>query len=158
MPRIPSTAKLTGSSVDILNAIRNSATTNFRDYVPVATGDVDSIREIGAIIMQFPALQNEFLTALVNRIGRVILGSKLYTNPWAKFKKGEMLLGETIEDIFVNIAKPFTYDVETAESEVFKREIPDVRATFYTLNYQKFYKATIQREQLRQAFLSWDGY
>lgn len=157
MPNTPSTATLRGSSVDILNAIRNSATANYRDYVPAATADIDSIREIGAIIMDMPTLQNEFLTALVNRIGRVMLASKLYRNPWARFKKGELLLGETIEDIFVNIAKPFTYDVETAESEVFKREIPDVRAAFYILNYQKFYKSTIQREQLRQAFLSWDG-
>lgn len=157
MPNTPSTATLRGSSVDILNAIRNSATANYRDYVPAATADIDSIREIGAIIMDMPTLQNEFLTALVNRIGRVMLASKLYRNPWARFKKGELLLGETIEDIFVNIAKPFTYDVETAENEVFKREIPDVRAAFYILNYQKFYKSTIQREQLRQAFLSWDG-
>lgn len=157
MPNTPSTATLTASSVDILNAIRNSSTANYRDYIPEATSDIDSIREIGAIIMDYPALQNEFLTALVNRIGRVMLGSKLYRNPWAIFKKGELLLGETIEDIFVNIAKPFTYDVETAETQVFKREIPDVRATFYILNYQKFYKSTIQREQLRQAFLSWDG-
>ena len=157
MPNIPTTATLTGSSVDILNAIRNSATANYRDYVPSATPDLESIREIGAIIMNMRTIQNEFLTALVNRIGRVMLSSKMFRNPWAKFKKGELILGETIEDIFVNIAKPFTYDVETAESEVFKREIPDVRASFYILNYQKFYKSTIQREQLRQAFLSWDG-
>ena len=38
-----------------------------------------------------------------------------------------------------------------------KREIPDVRAAFHTMNYQKFYKVTISDEQLRQAFLSWDG-
>lgn len=157
MPNIPTKATLTKSSVDILNAIRNSATTNYRDYVPVATPNQDSIREIGAIIMQFPALQNEFLTALVNRIGRVMITSKMYTNPWAIFKKGILEFGETIEEIFVNIAKPFEYDPAVAESKVFAREIPDVRAAFHVLNYQKFYKATIQNEQLRQAFLSWSG-
>ena len=40
---------------------------------------------------------------------------------------------------------------------MFKREIPDVRAAFHILNYQKFYKATISNDQLRQAFLSWQG-
>ena len=157
MPNIPSTTQLTGRSVDILNAIRNSATANYRDYVPAAEESLDSIREIGAVIMNYPALQNEFLSALINRIGRVIITNKMYTNPWASFKKGVLEFGETIEDIFVNIAKPFDYDVSVAENEVFKREIPDVRAAFHILNYQKFYKSTIQNDQLRQAFLSWQG-
>lgn len=148
---------LTNSSVDILNAIRNNASTNYKDYVPQATADSDSIREIGAVIMDYPALQNEFLSALVNRIGRVILTSKSYDNPWAMFKKGMLEFGESIEEVFVNIAKPFQYDPQIAESNVFKREIPDVRSAFHIMNYQKFYKATISNDQLRQAFLSIDG-
>lgn len=157
MPIIPNSVSLTGTSADILNAIRNSASTNYRDYVPEATGSAQSVREIGAVIMQYPALQNEFLSALVNRIGMVLITSKMYSNPWTAFKRGYLEFGENIEEIFVNIAKPFQYDVNTAENEVFKREIPDVRAAFHTLNYQKFYKATIQNRQLRQAFLSWAG-
>lgn len=157
MPNRPTNLTLNGSSVDILNAIRNSASANYRDYVPTANSSQDSIREIGAVIMQYPVLQNEFLSALVNRIGRVLITSKMYSNPWAVFKKGILEFGETIEEIFVNIAKPFEYDPAVAENEVFKREIPDVKAAFHVLNYQKFYKSTIQNEQLRQAFLSWDG-
>lgn len=157
MPTIPNRVTLTGSSVDILNAIRNSATANYRGYVPEATNSAESIREIGAVIMDYPALQNEFLTALVNRIGRVMITSKMYSNPWSIFKQGTLEFGETIEEIFVNIAKPFEYDPSVAENKVFKRETPDVRAAFHVLNYQKFYKATIQNEQLRQAFLSWSG-
>lgn len=158
MPATPVTSKsLTKSSVDILNAIRNSASANYRDYVPAANASQDNIREIGAIIMNYPALQNEFLSALVNRIGRVLITSKSYANPWAAFKKGILEFGETIEEIFVNIAKPFEYDPSAAASYVFRREIPDVRAAFHILNYQKFYKATIQNEQLRQAFLNWNG-
>lgn len=157
MPTIPNRVTLTGSSVDILNAIRNSATANYRGYVPEANRSAESIREIGAIIMDYPALQNEFLSALVNRIGRVMITSKMYSNPWSIFKKGALEFGETTEEIFVNIAKPFEYDPSVAENKVFARETPDVRAAFHILNYQKFYKATIQNEQLRQAFLSWTG-
>lgn len=153
----PQIVTLTNSSVDILNVIRENASQNYRDYVPKATADADSIRQIGAIIMDYPNLQNEFLSALVNRIGRVLITSKMYSNPWAMFKKGLLEFGETIEEIFVNIAKPFQFDPAVAESEVFKREIPDVRAAFHIMNYQKFYKATISNDQLRQAFLSWEG-
>lgn len=157
MPSVPSTRTLTASSVEILNAIRNSATQSYRDYVPVATEDAESIRAIGAVMLQYTAVQNEFLNNLVNRIGRVILTSKMYSNPWAMFKKGFLEFGETVEEIFVNIAKPFTYDPETAEEEVFKREIPDVRAAFHKLNYQKFYKATVQEYDIKQAFVDAAG-
>lgn len=157
MATTPKVVTLTNSSVDILNAIRNNATQNYRDYVPKATPDADSIRQIGAIIMDYPALQNEFLSALVNRIGRVLITSKMYDNPWAFFKKGLLEFGESVEEIFVNIAKPFQFDPAVAETNVFKREIPDVRAAFHIMNYQKYYKATISNDQLRQAFLSWQG-
>lgn len=157
MPTKPKVVTLTNSSVDILNVIRKNASQNYRDYVPKATPDADSIREIGAVIMDYPNLQNEFLSALVNRIGRVLITSKMYDNPWTMFKKGMLDFGESIEEIFVNIAKPFQFDPEVAESTVFKREIPDVRSAFHIMNYQKYYKATIQNDQLRQAFLSWDG-
>lgn len=157
MANKPAIVTLTNSSVDVLNAIRNSATVNYRDYVPIATPDADSIKEIGAIIMNYPSLQNEFLSALVNRIGRVILTSKVYSNPWSMFKKGLLDFGESLEEIFTNLAKPFQYDPATAENKIFAREIPDVRAAFYIRNYQKYYKSTIQNDSLRAAFMSWDG-
>ena len=157
MPLRPNAATLNATSVDILNAIRNNASANYQGYVPVADSSAESIREIGAIIMNYEALQNEFLTALVNRIGLVMITSKMFTNPLAMFKKGTLEFGETIEEIFVELAKPFEYDPEVAESTVFQREIPDVRAAFHIVNYQKFYKTTIQQESLRQAFLSWNG-
>ena len=157
MPTRPNVQRLSATSVDILNAIRNNASNNYRDYIPVADPNVDSVRAIGAILMDYPALQNEFLNALVNRIGRVIVTSKMYDNPWNMFKRGMLEFGETVEEVFVELAKPFEYDPETAENEIFKREIPDVRAAFHILNYQKFYKVTVQRDQLRQAFLTWDG-
>lgn len=153
----PRIVTLTNSSVDVLNVIRNNASQNYKDYVPVATANTESIREIGAVIMDYPALQNEFLSALVNRIGRVLITSRMYENPWSMFKKGMLEFGETVEEIFVNIAKPFQFDPAVAESNVFKREIPDVRSAFHIMNYQKYYKATIQNDQLRQAFLSWQG-
>ena len=153
----PKIVTLTNSSVDILNVIRNNATVNYQNYVPEATSDAESIREIGAIIMDNPQLQNEFLSALVNRIGRVLITSKMYDNPWSMFKKGTLEFGETIEEIFVNIAKPFQFDPNVAETNLFKREIPDVRSAFHIMNYQKYYKTTIQNDQLRQAFLSWQG-
>lgn len=153
----PKQAELTANSVDVLNAIRSSATPYYKQMIPQATANTGSIRQIGNIMMNYEPLQNEFLSALYNRIGRVIITSKMYYNPWSPFKKGLMELGETVEEVFVNIAKAHTFNPEVAETNFMKREIPDVRAAFHTMNYQKFYKATISNDQLRQAFLSWQG-
>lgn len=126
--------------------------------IPIDIPDnTDSIHHIGDFIMSYQPYQNAFVTALVNRIARVIITSKLWTNPWNVFKRGYLEFGETVEEIFVNIAKPFSFDPETAEKNVYKREIPDVRAAFHSMNFQKFYKVTISNDQLRQAFLSWEG-
>lgn len=153
----PQIKTLTSTSVDVLNTIRNYATQNYKDYIPQATPNAESIREIGAVMMDYPALQNEFLSALVNRIGMVLITSKMYSNPWSMFKRGMMEMGETVEEVFVNIAKPFQFDQEEAENTLFKREIPDVRSAFHVMNYQKFYKSTVSNDQLRTAFLSWQG-
>lgn len=157
MPVIPNIVKLSANSTQILNAIRNENGGYYQSIVPIADGTTDSIRKIGTVIMGNQDLQNAFLNALINRIGRVIITSRMYENPWAGFKKGMLEYGETVEEIFVNIAKPHQFDPDKAESEVFKRVIPDVRAEFHAMNYQKFYKVTVSNDQLRQAFLSWQG-
>ena len=157
MPAIPSRLTLTNSSVDVLNAIRNSASNNYQNYVPIATPNADVIRSIGNIIMDYPALQNEFLHALINRIGLVLINSKMYSNPWNMFKRGLLEYGETVEEVFVDIVNPAPFNPGVAETEVFKREKPDVRSAFHPVNYQKFYKVTIENDTLRKAFMSVNG-
>lgn len=157
MPIKPSMKTLNATSVDILNAIRNNASVNYQNYVPAAQNNTESVRQIGEVIMDYPGLRNEFVSALINRIGATLLESKTYQNPWSIFKRGKLQFGETIEVIFTNIKKAHPYNPVTAENKVFARDLPDIRAAFVSLNYQQFYKDTIQNEQLRQAFLSWDG-
>lgn len=153
----PQVTKLTASAADILNAIRNDATQMYQNYVPIAQTEPSNVKAIGAAIMQFPALQNEFVTALVNRIAFVKVRNMEFSNPYAKFKKGVLDFGETIEDVFVELAEPFRYDPAVAQNKVFARQMPDVRAAFHVINYQEFYKTTIQNNDLRKAFTSWGG-
>lgn len=157
MPKIPTTVKMSAETPEILNTIRANSSAYYQSIVPRVTSKTDSPKEIGAIIMSYTAIQNEFLTGLINRISRTILISRLYENPWRMFKKGLLDMGETVEEIFTNICNAQSFSPAVAENEVFKRVIPDVRTAFHTMNYQKFYKQTISDEQLRQAFLSWQG-
>ena len=97
---------LTGNSVDVLNAIRNGASTDYQKAVPYATNDAGVIRKIGSVLLDFPLLYNEFINGLINRVGKVIFASNQYwKNPFGWANKGVLDYGETVEEIFVDIAK-----------------------------------------------------
>ena len=117
--------------------------------------NTESLHNIGEFIISYEGYQNAFLNALVNRIARVIVTSKMWENPWAVFKKGYLEYGETVEEIFANVARPYSFDPQQAETTLYKREIPDVRAAFHSMNWQKYYPVTISNDQLRQGFLSY---
>lgn len=156
MPTRPKKVSLDTNAVNIANAVRNNNSVFYKDYVPPIT-DISELKQIGKIIMDMPALQNEFLNALVNRIAMVRITSKLYDNPWSRFKKGIVDYGETIEEIYVDLCKVYEFDVDKAENELFKRSNPDVRSAFHTINFMKFYKITVSRQMLYRAFLSAQG-
>ena len=159
MPIKPTVSQLNANSVGILNAIRDNASAEYYQAVPQAKATTESIRAVGEQILAFQPRMNEFVSALVNRIARVIVTSKQYSNPLAFAKKGLLENGESIEEIFVDIAKANSYDWNsTNETEqAFKRENPDIKSAFHALNMQTYYKATVSEQNLRQAFLSFDG-
>lgn len=159
MPIKPTVSQLNANSVGILNAIRDNASAEYYQAVPQAQATTESIRAVGEQILAFQPRMNEFVSALVNRIARVVVTSKLYSNPLAFAKKGLLEYGETIEEIFVDIAKANSYDWNsTNETEqAFKREHPDIKTAFHALNMQTYYKATVSEQNLRQAFLSLNG-
>lgn len=156
MPTRPSKVTMTTNALNIINAIRNNASNDYKDYVPPIT-DISELRAIGKIIMDVPAIQNEFLSCLINRIALVRISSKLFENPWAKFKRGYLEYGEVIEDVFVDLTRVFEFDPKDAEETLYKRVPPDVRAAFYVMNYQKHYDVTIERQRLAKAFMSASG-
>lgn len=141
---------------DIMNAIRNSSGDNFQGYVPLA--NAENVAEIGAGILLTQAIQNEFITSLVDRIGLVVIKTASLQNPLKKFKKGAMPLGRTIEEIFTDITKAKKYDAEESESKVFQRTMPNVKTLFHERNRQDFYSQTIQDDSLKTAFVSWSNF
>lgn len=140
---------------DIVNAIRNS-NANFAQYVPLA--NMDNVAQVGAGIQISQTVQNDFIVNLVDRIGLVIVKKALIQNPLKKFKKGQMPLGRTIEEIFTDITKAQKYDPADAENTVFKRVIPNVKTLFHERNRQDLYKQTVSEDQLASAFVSWGAF
>lgn len=147
----------TNVSVDVLNRIREAASVNYQTAVPIATADSAVIRDIGKIIIDSPNLQNEFLNSLINRIGKVIIKTRLFENPLAMFNKGMLEYGETVEEVFVNLCDANQYNATASEDTVFKREFPDVKSQFHVVNSEIFYKQSVGRRELEKAFLSSEG-
>ena len=125
--------------------------------IQIQDTSTNTLHTIGQLITEYQPTRNAFIDTLINRIAMVLVTSRTWDNPWSVFKRGTMDLGESIEEVFVNIAKPFDFNPDLAEKQIFRREFPDVRVTFHRMNYQKFYKVTISQQQLRTAFLAWSG-
>lgn len=156
MARRIENSTLNASTIDILNVIRQNASYDYQQNVPeVAT--VNDIPKVGEIIYGTPAFANQFINALVNRIAIVRVQSATFNNPYSILKKGYIEYGETVEDIFVSIAKAVDFNVEKAAKREFQRTIPDVRSAFHVMNWRVMYPVTIHDEDLRQAFLSIEG-
>lgn len=156
MARRIANSTINASTIDILNVIRQNASYDYQQNVPeIAT--VNDIPKVGEIIYGTPAFANQFINALVNRIAIVRVQSATFNNPYSILKKGYIEYGETVEDIFVSIAKAVDFNVEKAAKREFQRTIPDVRSAFHVMNWRVMYPVTIQDEDLRQAFLSIEG-
>ena len=156
MARKLALTKLNASTVDIINTIRANASYEYQSVVPQITNATE-IPKVGEILYGYPALANQFINALVNRIALVNVKSATFNNAYAELKKGYLEFGETVEEVFVNIAKAREFSVDKAEAREFKRTLPDVRTALHVMNYRVQYPITIQDEDLRQAFLSVNG-
>lgn len=156
MARRIANTTLNASTIDILNVIRQNASLEYQNSVPSITQAQD-IPKVGEVLLGYPALANQFINALVNRIALVRVTSATFNNPYSRLKKGYLEFGESVEEIFTNIAKVFVFSEEKAEARELKRYLPDVKASFHTINWKVLYPVTIEEESLRQAFLSISG-
>ena len=144
---------LNARTIDIVNTIRANASAQYRDSIPSVTVEHD-LPKVGEYVVGYPAMANEFVTALVNRIAFVKIKSATFNNAYAKWKKGYLEYGETVEEAFVQVAKARAFRVDKAEQREFKRTIPDVKSAFHIMNWRVQYPITIQNDDLRRAFTS----
>lgn len=147
---------LNASTIDIINTIRTNASAEYQSMIPEIETEKD-IPKVGELILGYPALANQFIGALVNRIAFVAVKSATFNNAYKMLKKGYLEFGETVEEVFVNIAKARIHSPEKAYQRELKRDLPDVKTAFHAVNWKVQYPITIEQEELRQAFLSING-
>lgn len=143
---------LQANNAQILNAIRVDASLAYQQRIPAATqGD---ITETVNNLVQYRPMMNEFVDALVNRIGDVVIKSKTWSNPLAQFKRGMMQYGETIEELATSLLQAKRYDPNRCYEDVWKCNPPDVMSNFHSINRQDYYDLTVNDMLLRRAFLT----
>ena len=145
------------SDQDILNAIRKNASNDYQRRIPNATKS--NIRETLEALTDNRPYWNEFVDALVNRIGLEIYRNIQWNNPLAMFKIGLMEFGDTIEEIMVGLLEAKIYDPsrEYLERDLFGTERPEVQTSFHKVNRKNWYKITINEQMLKQAFVTTNG-
>lgn len=141
---------------DVLNAIRNGASLDYQRRIPAATQA--NISDLLGTLTRYRPLYNEFCDALVNRIGLVVARNKIWTNPLAVFKRGNIVHGSQIEEIQTGLieAREYSPGRDYLEKEIFGQHRLDVRAAFHTVDRQNYYPVTVNEAILRRAFLD-DG-
>ena len=147
------------SAVTMLNYIRQNASRQYQDLVPVATED--NISTIGNVLLNdsYQPQLNEFITTLINRIALTIIRNQTFANPLARFKKGSMPLGTDIQDIITNPAEAEAYEYSNAGmAKLLTITDPDTKVAYYQRNRKDLYTKTISREGLQGAFVSWDKF
>lgn len=154
----------TMDGVALFNKIRATLSLNFRDRVPEASQE--TLAQIGYMMtantMQIYA--NEWLDALIMRIGMTLFNNKALRDKLARFRRGTLEYGDIIQEIGIEIIKAKTYrgpelygPGEICEPNPWCKEKPDVRVQYHRRNRQEFYKQTIFRETLKKSFTAQAG-
>ena len=156
MPTKVAMSSLNARTIDILNVIRANASPQYQSLIPVVT-TANDIPKVGQQMEGYPALANEAVQALMGRIAFVAMKSATFNNVFRSMKKGFLTHGETVEDIFVEIAKVYDFDADKAKEREFKRYSSNVHSIFHAVNWKVLYPLSIDQEEYRHAFLSEEG-
>lgn len=149
--------KMAKSNQEILNQILSNASMEYQNVVPEALGYGGNVSDVFA---QYPSAKNEFINTLTNQVVRSVIYSKVFNNPLQMFHGGKLEVGQSIEQLFVDMAEVKGF-LEMEQSDEVKDLIgtstPDVHALYVSRNYAYKSKVTISEEQLQGAFRSRDG-
>lgn len=162
MPTKPKAKSINGNSSQIINAVLNDRPDMFGTSKTGirADGSIESIHRIGEMMSSNNDWSNAFIHTLMNRIVLVVYQGMYFENPWKRFKRGllspEENAGDAVEEIAFNLCDPHLYD-STSDLEFPKQEIPDLKTKIHRINYQEYYKRTINRAKLLRAFLTETG-
>lgn len=111
---------------------------------------------------QFPSAKNAFLENLTNKVAKTMIYSKNWENPWAQLKREKLEYGDSIEDLFVQMAQMKNFGEHwdnqgTDEADLIRKIKPVVLALYKSKNIDKKFKTTVFEKDMRKAFTTSGG-
>ncbi len=137
---------------NILRTIKNELSFEVQNHLPVEVSD--NLQAVYDNILNFAAVRNEVVPALINRIGMQTVDSIAWRNPLARFKKEPMRYGETHEETYVNMCKGHVYDSHADFKYAFQQYQSYIMSVFHNVNLEIQYPVTVTYDNLRKAFTS----
>ena len=141
-----------GFSLGVLNIIRANASTEYQQRIPEATQE--NIQSIGNALQTYTPLYNEFSTALLCKIGKTMIESKLFKNRLARFKSGTIVNEQDVEEIFVEMAKAEGPFDPNGSNPLGRRATIQDKVVYHRKNRADKYVVTIGDLDFRRVFRS----
>jgi uncharacterized protein YjdB len=136
-----------------LNSAREASSAEYQANVPVVD-EATSIEVFSAPLLNVPRLFNEFADNLIQRIVYTQFFSKVYKNPLKVLEGDKLPLGYMGQELFTNPAVGRDFDADDFAGCLKKYEA-DVKVQYQGINFDKQYPITVNRQKLKQAFVSW---
>jgi hypothetical protein len=157
MPTKDAVAFRNPGNAKLMDYIKDRIGGDYAQRVPNATQA--SVRVAFEKMWENEVTRNQFVDALVNLIGMQLVKYNIWNNPLAKFKRGLLTYGDTIEEVMVGLLNAYVYDQnrDYLEKDIFGSEPNEVQSRFHKINRENFYKLTIKEDTLKRAFYNEGG-
>lgn len=134
----------------ILDRIWLAGTNDYQQRIPQATQNGIAATQAALFAPENLNMYNQFVDALVNRIGSTYVHQQDWRNPLRSFKKDMLRYGDKAQEIAIKWIRSHSYADD--REDVFKMYRPDANVWFHTVNRREFYPITVNREELEFAF------
>ena len=141
------------TNINLLNAVRNTMSADYRDRVPQATQDnIDAINKTLTDPYN-PMTRNELVPALVNLIVSQSISTEAFRNPLRILNSNAMPYGNGEQEVYVNFARGYAHDANISIEDATAIYDSYIMALYHKINFNNDYPVTIYYEDLRGAFL-----
>lgn len=147
------TEKLDMTNINMLNAVRETMSVDYRDRVPVATrANIENIAKTLTDPYN-PMARNELVPALVNLIASQSISTEAFRNPLRVLNTNAMPFGNGEQEVYVNFAQGYAHDANISIEDATAIYDSYIMALYHKINFNNDYPVTIWFEDMRGAFL-----
>lgn len=126
---------------------------------PILSENIDlpkqgqSIKPIGKIIVDNQRYKNAFINA-INLIAVTLVKRNDWDNPWEVFtEQGKINFGQSVREMIVDLVEAQDYNEHMVSATHFlEQEVPEVYNYIHNINFQKFYKVSVNDTEIAMAF------